>query len=98
MAVGCTPDEAVRILNADSFDIMLISCGTLESLEVASKIIQQVRARVSNAPPISLGGAVLDFADDNQKTTGADLVTNDIGLTLRKYGREPLIRALMVAQ
>ena len=43
-----------------------------------AQMIKRIRAEVAMAPPVALGGLVLDLTDRVKEKTGADLVTGDV--------------------
>lgn len=65
-------------LQTDAFDLALLSCGTLESLEIAALVVKDIRQKCVCAPLIGLGGSVLGQCDGILAQTGVDFLARDV--------------------
>jgi len=87
--IGCdvvlSYDETRGMLGArlmvEDPGLILITCGSDETVESAAETVQTIKTTLSDPPPIILGGAVVAEDDIKKKTklkkiTGVDIVTN----------------------
>ena len=70
-----------RKLAHASHDVIMISVGSYQTLDLSAKVITQIRNEGVDAP-IVLGGAILDFEIGLDEITGADLVTKSVDTAL----------------
>jgi methanogenic corrinoid protein MtbC1 len=86
--VGCDVvmsfDETLGMLSAKVLaevpDLILITCGSEETVASVARTVQTIRNALHNTPPIALGGPVV--ADNKKKLaeqTGVDIVTQRAG-------------------
>lgn len=78
LSVGDSTAEVVRILQSGSFDAVMISASIFETLGSLRAVVDAIRQAIVPAPPIVMGGTILDQAADVQALTGADLTTVDL--------------------
>jgi methylmalonyl-CoA mutase cobalamin-binding subunit len=86
--VGCDVvmsfDESRGMLSAKLLaevpDLILITCGSYETVDSVARTVQTIRNALHNCPPIALGGSIVG---DNKKKlaerTGVDIVTTRAG-------------------
>ena len=94
LSVGESTDEVVGILQRGNFDAVMISASIYETLDSLRDVVDAIRHAIVPAPPIVMGGTILDQDADIQALTGADLTTIDLkealefcGLMSRAPGR-----------
>ena len=78
LVVGAETSEVVDLIRDNNFAAVLISASITESMESLKTVVKAVRSTVVPAPPIVIGGTVLDQVADVQTLTGADLATTDV--------------------
>jgi methanogenic corrinoid protein MtbC1 len=98
LMVGGTAQDIASRLRQDRFDLMMLSCGGVESIENVARTVRYVKTAVSNPPKIVLGGAVLGHVDGLLQRTGVDLVTNDLSMALPVGDATETVRRLAAAQ
>jgi methanogenic corrinoid protein MtbC1 len=79
-------NELRELLRGRSFDGIMISVSSHESLDLAGKLIDLLRKMPERRTPVVLGGSLLSFNEDLKSATGADIVTNDITVALESCG------------
>ncbi|WP_375279486.1 B12-binding domain-containing protein [Pseudooctadecabacter sp.] len=77
LAMGASPHELRSMFKDTSFDAVLVSATTFESLDFLREYVETIRKSVSGSPPIIIGGTVLDQEADVKAATGADFATKD---------------------
>jgi methanogenic corrinoid protein MtbC1 len=70
-------NEVGRTVRDYSFDMVAISASGCERLEVLRLLVTKVKAAHKNAPPVVIGGGLLDVEPETQVLTGADFTTTD---------------------
>ncbi len=85
---GTDADTLAEMVTEESYDLLMFSCSNKDTLATISEIIKSVRSLVEEAPPMALGGLVLDLADRVKETTGADLVTSDVRVAFKLCDRK----------
>lgn len=76
-------DTMSKVLSQDTFDLILFSCSRPDALESIAKLVKRIRAFETDAPPIALGGIVLELTDRVKEKTGVDLVTSDVRVAFK---------------
>lgn len=77
-----------RVLAEDSFDMVMFSCSRPAALIGIARMVKRIRALSDDAPPIALGGLVLNLADKVKERTGVDLVTSDVQVAYKLCDRK----------
>ncbi|KUF10038.1 cobalamin-dependent protein [Pseudoponticoccus marisrubri] len=77
-----TPEQIVEKLDVGSYDCLMLSASTLDSLASIERAVKHVRTAACVQPTIILGGAILSEVDGLKNKTGVDLVTSDINTAL----------------
>lgn len=79
------PDTAsvLRILSEERYDLVLFSCSRTDSLERVGQMVDKIREKMDQPPPIVLGGLVVEFGERVKESTGVDLVTTDVKVASR---------------
>lgn len=62
----------------DRPDMVLISCGSLETLDAAGAIVDAIKRNCDPAPLLALGGAIRGRKSGIQEQVGVDLVTGAV--------------------
>lgn len=86
LRVGSEPAEVARLISTCAFRGALISVSGESRLEACSNLIKALKHSGNGSLMVALGGAILDGAEDEMRSTGADLVTNDISHVLHAMG------------
>ena len=87
---GPDSETLVKVLADDTYDLLLFSCSRTDALETVAKMVKRVRAGSGMAPPIALGGIVLNLTDRVKEKTGVDLVTGDVRVAFKLCERKRL--------
>lgn len=84
------PDAATvtGVLMDEHYDLVMFSCSRTDSLETIAKMVKRIRTELNGAPPIALGGLVLDLTDRVKEKTGVDLVTSDVRVAFKLCDRK----------
>jgi MerR family transcriptional regulator, light-induced transcriptional regulator len=96
LMIGANISQIGPAMRRVRYDAVLISASYGETLESMRKIVEQIKSSTTAAPPVVIGGTVLETAlelgADIKVLTGADHATNDpvealalCGLDLRPY-------------
>lgn len=76
-----------ELLAMRRFDAVLVSVSAASNLDLAAKLTKLIRTHQKDArngaPPVIVGGAILQSGVDVVSLTGADLATSDLGEALR---------------
>ena len=77
MMLGIRLEDLATRLQRSSFQAVFISSSSGEKLETLSRIVDVVKASAVNAPPVVVGGSLLDVETSENVTalTGADYAT-----------------------
>ena len=78
LSVGAKTDSIVSMIQNGEFEAVMISASIVESIGDVKEVVSAIRSTVVPAPPIVIGGTILDQISDIQTLTGADLTTNDV--------------------
>jgi len=81
--IGATLQDMRKALRQDWYDLIMFSCARSQALDPISQFVKHVRTTVRNAPPLILGGLVLNHVSDAKNRTGVDIATNDLQLALK---------------
>ncbi|SLN32438.1 cobalamin B12-binding domain-containing protein [Pseudooctadecabacter jejudonensis] len=77
LAMGTSPEDLKRSLHGSTFDAILLSASSAESLDFLREYVETIRATVSGQPPIVVGGGILDQEADVKTAIGVDFATKD---------------------
>ncbi|MEM8632586.1 MAG: cobalamin-dependent protein [Pseudomonadota bacterium] len=86
LSLGQSDGEIAQIIDSGDYDAAMISASGGETLESLRNLVKIIRNGTEDAPPILLGGSVLEQKKDVKTLTGADYVTNDPDEALRLCG------------
>jgi methylmalonyl-CoA mutase cobalamin-binding domain/chain len=86
LAIGQTDDEVLQIVSDKDFDMILISASGAERLDLIAQMIKNIRNIADIAPPIVLGGTILEQETDVKALSGADFITMDPKEAIRLCG------------
>lgn len=78
--------ELVDLLRARVFDAAMISVGHSERLDIASGVVDTLRAYGPRGMPVLAGGAVPLEVGELKRRTGVDFVTSDLDLAVSYCG------------
>lgn len=85
---GPKPATVLRILENESYDLVLFSCSRPSSLASIAQMVKTIRTSFDAVPPMALGGLVLDLADRVKARTGVDLVTGEVRVAVKLCNRK----------
>ncbi|NBE08269.1 cobalamin B12-binding domain-containing protein [Paragemmobacter ruber] len=80
------PAAAAKLVSDGAFRGVLISVSGESRLAACSNLIKALKHSGNGSLLVAIGGAILDEAEEEMRSTGADLVTNDIDHVLRAMG------------
>ncbi len=80
------PAEVAKLVADCSFRGVLVSVSGESRLEACSNLIKALKQAGNGSLMVAIGGAILNDAEDEMRSTGADLVSNDIDHVLRAMG------------
>lgn len=86
LSIGRTDDEVVEIIAEKDFDMIMISASGAERLDLIAKMVKNIKNIAKNAPPIVLGGTILEQETDVKALSGADVITMDPKEAIRLCG------------
>lgn len=86
LRVGESAPVLASFVRERGFGAALISIACHERLESCIKLVKTLKEATGGSLKIAVGGAVLENPEYTVAETGADVVTNDIELALRKLG------------
>lgn len=87
-----SPVRLARLVAENSYDAVFISIANLSNLESCRLLVNTVKRSAQEVLPVAVGGAMVDHAEDVRAATGADVVTNNVGLALEACGLRALDR------
>ena len=87
---GPDAETILKVLSEDSYELVLFSCSRTDALENISKMVKRIKTGFTGAPPIALGGIVLNLTDRVKEKTGVDLVTGDVRVAFKLCDRKRL--------
>lgn len=77
LSLGHSDVEVTAMLCDMPFDAVLLSASRSERLDLIGRMVDNIRAAVVPAPPIVLGGTILDQEIDVKSLTGVDHTSKD---------------------
>ena len=77
LLLGAGPDELVSSLSLGAYDALFISASIGESLDNLRRMVDSVRAKLREPPPVVIGGTILDNEIDVRATIGADFASKN---------------------
>ncbi len=86
LVLGAAEHDLETAMEQTDFDVVMVSASIGESLEGLRRLISLVRATARNAPPVLIGGTILEQDVDVGKITGADFATSDLSEALKYCG------------
>ncbi len=77
LLLGATNDEIVTTLEQGYYDALFLSASIGESLDNLRRIVESVRTKLGEPPPIVIGGTILETETDVRSAIGADYASKD---------------------
>jgi len=77
LLLGATNDEIVTTLEQGDYDALFLSASIGESLDNLSRMVESVRTKIGEPPPIVIGGTILETETDVRAAIGADHASKD---------------------
>jgi methylmalonyl-CoA mutase cobalamin-binding subunit len=97
MRIAPTPGELAEFVADRTFDGALVSIACNERLDTCRKLVKTLKESSKGALKVAVGGAIIDASENVMRSTGADMVTNDIlsalammGVTVGRYTESEL--------
>ena len=83
LLLGVSETDALRELQQDRYDAVMISASHIESLDKLAKFVEKIRKQTRRNTPIVIGGPVIGHSQDVKALTGADVATSDVHEAIR---------------
>ncbi len=80
------PADLRQLLAARQFDAVLLSAGSVETLDTCRKMMKSLREGGRGRLRIAVGGSAIDRVPDALGRTGADLASNDLATVCHQFG------------
>lgn len=74
VTVGAPPDDVLALVQQGGIDVVMISCSQPSNLDSIANLVDRLRKSCAQLPPILLGGAAVEGAEELVRKTGVDLV------------------------
>ena len=87
---GPDSETVLQILNEEHYDLVMFSGSRTDSLATIAKMVKRVRTELSVAPPLVMGGLVLNLTDRVKEKTGVDMVTSDVKIAFKLCDKKRL--------
>ncbi|PWR04125.1 hypothetical protein DKT77_03550 [Meridianimarinicoccus roseus] len=87
--LDATPQDAAEVLEQVSYDLVLVSSSRIDVGARIGEMIDFLRARMVDVPPVVLGGIVVDLLDGAKPHADIVAVTNCLGAALTHKKRKP---------
>lgn len=78
MGIALTVDELADLVSAARFSMVGLSVGSHKAIESATEIVDYLRAKVADLPPIVIGGVAAEDSRFVEETTGADYAVRTV--------------------
>ncbi len=72
LLVGCNPEEAAEAAAARPFAMIGLSAGSRRMVDPLAEAVRRIRDRLGDAPPIFIGGYIVDLEPQVHALVGAD--------------------------
>jgi methanogenic corrinoid protein MtbC1 len=82
--------ELCKNAASGGFDAIMLSWANVERLECLAGIVKQVRLVLPRPAPIVVGGPVIGRTEGIERSTGADLATNDLEDVMARFAAKRL--------
>lgn len=86
LRIASDPAVVAKLVSDCAFGGVLISVSGESRLAACSTLIKALKHSGNGSLLVAIGGAILDEAEEEMRSTGADLVTNDIDHVLQAMG------------
>lgn len=86
LRIAADPSAVAKLVSECAFSGVLISVSGESRLAACSNFIKAIKQSRNGSLLVAIGGAILDDAEEEMRSTGADLVTNDIDHVLQAMG------------
>jgi methanogenic corrinoid protein MtbC1 len=83
LLLGVSEADALRELQQDRYDAVMISASHIEGLDKLAKFVEKIRKQTRRNTPIVVGGPILGHSSDVKALTGADVATSDVHEAIR---------------
>ncbi|MEQ9054585.1 MAG: cobalamin B12-binding domain-containing protein [Roseovarius confluentis] len=84
LLLGVSQSDALRELQQDRYDAVMISASHIEGLDKLAKFVEKIRKQTRRNTPIVIGGPILGSSADVKAITGADVATADVYEAIRE--------------
>lgn len=86
LRIATDPAAVAKLVSECAFSGVLVSVSGESRLAACSNLIKALKHSGKGSLLVAIGGAILDDAEEEMRSTGADLVTNDIDHVLQAMG------------
>lgn len=86
LRLATDPAAVAKLVSERAFGGVLVSVSGESGLAACSNLIKALKHAGNGSLLVAIGGAILDVAEEEMRSTGADLVTNDIDHVLTAMG------------
>lgn len=76
LSIGESTDAVIETVHSAHFDAVFVSASMEDDLNDLRGIVQAIKTDTKTAPPIILGGYIVEQGQDALEVTGVDLITN----------------------
>ena len=84
LLIGAEEQEVVSECKNNNFNGIIFSCSGLQAFDNVVNVIKNLKRKVSNLPPVVLGGNIIDVLEGNiHDMIQVDLITKDLEEALR---------------
>lgn len=90
LELGPSPDQLAQRVRNGGYDMVAFSASSCESLEMLRLLVNKVREGGHPAPPVVVGGSLVDAEPDAKILTGADFATSSAREALQLCGLKML--------
>lgn len=86
LLLDTSPEDVSLRVRAHHFDTVMISATKGVGLETLRKLVEAARTAQEAAPPVVIGGTLLELHDNVVELTGSDFATNDLNEAITLCG------------
>lgn len=84
LVIGCTPADAAEAAASRSFAMVGLSAGSRRLVQPLADMVGAIRGRLSDPPPIFIGGHIVELEPQVHALVGADAAASDVRLAISR--------------
>ena len=96
MAIGLETEELQHLVGSGRFAMVGITSGSIKMLEPLTELIDCLRAKGQNRPPIVVGGHIVTKSRDVEKRIGADFAVRTAREAIERCGLASVAEPLSI--